>query len=303
MTIQEEALALIIRYIDALGREGIHASAPELKTYHYESTVSSAEEKVKLLVYFGKKGVRTNIQGKEGTTLHQAVTELVNGYDMFPKKENRVSEPFIYIGIDESGKGDFFGPLVVAAVFINPEIRKELIRLRVRDSKAMRDANIAQVARQITQIKDMAYEIVQINPKKYNELYKKFNNLNKMLAWAHSRALENLLERTGAKIAISDKFGNEEVLKSALQKMGQSIELIQLPKAEEYKAVAAASILARSRFVNWLKKKSRETGSQILPGASKQVEDAAALLIKQKHYDPEDFVKLHFKTAERLGFR
>jgi ribonuclease HIII len=259
---------------------------------------------VKLLVYFGKKGVRTDIQGKPGTILRNTVEEIVNGYDMFPQKENRVGEPFVYIGIDESGKGDFFGPLVAAAVYINPDIRNELIRLRVRDSKSMRDSNITQIARQITQIKGMAYEIIQINPKKYNELYEKFANLNKLLAWAHAKALENLLERTDAKIAISDKFGNEEVLQSALQKGGRSIELIQLPKAEEYKAVAAASVLARGRFLYWLKKNSEKIGVQIPPGASKAVENSAELLFKKsKTHNAEEYVKLHFKTAERIGIR
>ncbi|MCA1838443.1 MAG: ribonuclease HIII, partial [Actinobacteria bacterium] len=118
------------------------------------------------------------------------------------------------IGIDESGKGDYFGPLVIAAVYVTRETEQELVLMDARDSKRISDGRILEMAPDIRQL--YPHSVVAIGPQRYNELYEKIRNLNRLLAWGHARALENLLERVDCGVAISDQFGDERYVLNAL---------------------------------------------------------------------------------------
>jgi ribonuclease HIII len=155
-----------------------------------------------------------------------------------------------HIGTDESGKGDYFGPLVVAGLFLPAGQQDVLTEMGVRDSKKISDNRIREIAELLK--KGYKHSIVAIGPEKYNELYVKMRNLNRILAWAHSRAIENILEEVRCATAITDQFGDKLFITNALMKKGKTIELIQRPKAEEDLAVAAASILARAEFLKRL---------------------------------------------------
>ena len=144
------------------------------------------------------------------------------------------------IGIDESGKGDYFGPLVIAAVFVTPALEQDLALMRVRDSKKISDARILEMAPDIRLL--CPHSLVAIGPQRYNELYAKIKNLNRLLAWGHARALENLLQKVDCDLAIADQFGDERLILNALQEKGKQIRLVQRTKAESDLAVAAASI-------------------------------------------------------------
>ncbi len=213
-----------------------------------------------------------------------------------PHSHNRIDR----IGIDESGKGDYFGPLVIAAVFVNATTQGELRLMEVRDSKKISDGRVLEMAPDIKTI--CPHSIIAIGPQKYNELYAKINNLNRLLAWGHAKALETLLERgiTCAR-AISDQFGDERLILNALQEKGQQISLEQRPKAESDVAVAAASILARAEFLIRLKRLSSEVGTTLPKGASSAVELAAKMVIK-KHGQERlaQVAKLHFKTTKAV---
>ena len=202
------------------------------------------------------------------------------------------------IGIDESGKGDYFGPLVIAAAHVTPEIEPELRLMEVRDSKKISDGRILEIARDLRQI--CKHSIVSIGPQKYNELYPKFRNLNRLLAWGHARALENLLEQVDCPLAIADQFGDERFILSALQEKGKKIQLVQRTKAESDLAVAAASILARAEFLIRLKRLSDEIGT-VLPKGATHVELAARMVVK-KHGEAilGMVAKLHFKTTKAV---
>jgi ribonuclease HIII len=202
-----------------------------------------------------------------------------------------------WIGTDESGKGDYFGPLVVAGVFINEETKQRLIALGVKDSKKLSDAKIRELAMKIKST--CKYSIVPIGPEKYNGLYDKIGNLNKLLAWGHARAIENILEDTDCENALTDQFGDEKFVLNALLKKGKNIKLVQRPRAEEDVGVAAASILARDEFLRRLHKLSQYHRLNLPKGASQQVVIAAREIIKKNGEEElKKIAKLHFKTTK-----
>jgi len=204
------------------------------------------------------------------------------------------------IGIDESGKGDYFGPLVIAAVYVDATTQGVLKLMEVRDSKKISDGRILEMAPDIKTI--CPHSVIAIGPQKYNELYAKIKNLNRLLAWGHAKALENLLERgVTCERAISDQFGDARLILNALQEKGRKIVLEQRTKAESDLAVAAASILARAEFLLRLKRLSNEVGTTLPKGASPAVELAAKMIIK-KHGRKrlESVAKLHFKTTQSI---
>jgi ribonuclease HIII len=204
------------------------------------------------------------------------------------------------IGIDESGKGDYFGPLVIAAVFVDATTQGELRLIGVRDSKKLSDGRVLEMAPDIRTV--CPHSVIAIGPQKYNELYAKIKNLNRLLAWGHAKALENLLERgITCERAISDQFGDERLILNALQEKGQTILLEQRTKAESDVAVAAASIVARAEFLLRLKRLSSEVGTTLPKGASPAVEIAAKMVIKKHGQERLGSVaKLHFRTTQAV---
>lgn len=204
-----------------------------------------------------------------------------------------------HIGTDESGKGDYFGPLVVAGVFILDEQQKVLAELGVKDSKRLSDNRVREFADLIK--RGYKHSLIVIGPEKYNELYSKLRNLNRILAWAHSRAIENLLEEVHCTLAVTDQFGDKVYVLNALMKKGRNIELIQRPKAEEDLAVAAASILARAEFLKRLYFLSQDIGIDLPKGSPPFVVETGIELAKAHGVQILDKVaKKHFKVTKRI---
>src|SRR3989441_11752821 len=133
-----------------------------------------------------------------------------------------MSVPSGQIGIDESGKGDYFGPLVIAGVYVAREQEEQLRAAGVRDSKTLSDKKATALAEQIRAL--CPSTIVVIGPERYNSLHASFKNLNRLLAWGHARAIENLLEHVSCDRVVADQFGDERFLKSALMAKGRSEE-------------------------------------------------------------------------------
>jgi len=204
-----------------------------------------------------------------------------------------------WIGTDESGKGDYFGPLVIAGVLVDKNNIKKLSDLGIRDSKKLNDGFINKIAPEIKN--NSTFSIVTINPAKYNELYKKIGNLNNLLAWGHARAIENILEKKPCANALSDKFGNETLIKNALLKQGKNINLEQRTRAEDDLAVAAASVIARDEFIRRIKKMSEDYGINFSKGASEEVIKQARLFVSKYGTDKlSTIAKTHFKTTEKV---
>lgn len=203
------------------------------------------------------------------------------------------------IGVDESGKGDFFGPLVIAGALVEEEQLPFLANLGVRDSKTIADGKIIIMARSIREL--VAHELVVIGPEKYNELYGRIRNLNRLLGWGHARVIENLLEKRPANSAISDKFGHDRFIIENLQKEGKKIELIQMVRGEAHPAVAAASILARAEFLRRMDEMSARFGIQFPRGASSAVDNVGREIVGARGKDIlTQVAKVHFKNFSKI---
>ena len=205
----------------------------------------------------------------------------------------------VWIGTDESGKGDYFGSLVIAGVMVDNTTAVKLKELGVKDSKLLSDSRVKLLSESIRNL--CHFSVVAIGPIKYNELYSKLHNLNRILAWGHARVIENLLEETYCDTVITDKFGDKTYIEKALMSKGKQINLIQRPKAEDDIAVASASVIARDKFLTELRKLSTQIGMQLPKGAGYQVEEMAIHLTKKLGYDIlNKIAKVHFKTTQKL---
>jgi ribonuclease HIII len=264
---------------------------------------AATKPKVNVLVY--EKGPKVLVQGK-GT--EDFVTNLLEPEILGEAKlgYEEVHQPEMFqphIGVDESGKGDFFGPLVIAGVYVDGDAVRRLRDLGAVDSKRIgSDERIAKLAAEIRQVRGVAWEVIAIHPERYNQLYEKFGNLNRLLAWGHARVIENLLERVpDCPRAISDQFANPAVLQRALQERGRGIELVQRTKAESDPAVAAASILAREAFVGWLTAQGARYGVECPKGVSESVKQSARKLVEEHGVEIlQVLCKAHFRTSDEI---
>ena len=264
---------------------------------------SAKKGKLNVTVY--EKGPKVLVQGKETEDFVKFTLEpMVLGEARLGYEE--VNEPEMFephFGVDESGKGDFFGPLVIAGVYTDAKITRSLMDAGVMDSKRIKSSKkIAKLAKIIRETPGVASEVVSLGPERYNEMYVQFKNLNRLLAWGHARAIRSLAEQVpSCARALSDQFARKEILEKELARHGVGIQLQQRTKGESDVAVAAASILARERFLLWMEASSEKSGVDIPLGCGPQVVIAARELIGV-HGDEilSKVAKMHFKTAKEV---
>ncbi len=247
------------------------------------------------------------IQGKGGADFIMFVLEpeVLKDAAFIDEKVVEAEAFTPHMGVDESGKGDFFGPLVVSAAYLDDALVKPMQDLGVRDSKAITsDKKALAMGSAIKKILGHRYSVVAIGPKKYNELYARSRNLNRLLAWAHATAIEDLLKAVPeCPRALSDKFGHSSLIERELKRRerGQHIELEQKTKAESDLAVAAASIIARSEFLTRLKALGDRFDVELAKGASSKVLDVGQSLVDKE--GPKvllETAKCHFKTTDKV---
>jgi ribonuclease HIII len=267
---------------------------------------AAANDKVNLVFYESGKLV---IQGKgtrdfiEFVLEPEVLKQARLGYEAVLNPEMLLPR----LGIDESGKGDFFGPLCIAGVYVNEQIVKAWQDSGIRDSKNISsDKKVSELAEVIRKTPGCVTTVVPIGNEAYNRLYEKMKSVNTLLAWGHARVIENLMGKQDRMIpppsrAISDQFASsKDVVAKALMGLGRKIELLQRHRAEEDLAVAAASILARDEFVTRLKRLEKQYEMALPKGASAAV-DAAAKEFIAKHTAENlpKVAKMHFRTALR----
>ena len=291
---------------------------------HCEYSYSLEDGKQKLIIKQFNSG-KLQLQGMAGDLYKRALDVIVTLYNLkYPQAKLMISDylrtrpqeasgksysesgieevPLPYIGTDESGKGDYFGPMVIAGVWVDAPTVRKLESIGVKDSKMLSDKRCRTLAGEIRRICKGKYQEVEISPERYNELYEQFRaekkNLNHLLAWGHARALESILERLACTHAVADQFGDEQYIRSKLMQRGKDLKLIQVPKGERYLAVAAASILARDYFLRRLDQISQQVGIALPKGASDAVIAAAKTIVKQASAEElRKVAKLHFKTT------
>ena len=245
------------------------------------------------------------VQGKEAEdfvmfVLEPMVLESVGvGYEEMLNPE--AYQP--HMGIDESGKGDFFGPLVIAGAYIDDTVIPALQDMGVKDSKQISsDKKALQLGRDLRKVLQGKFSLVRIGPAAYNRLYAKMRNVNTLLAWGHARAIENVMELVpGCPRALSDQFGRKDQVEKALMKKGRKIKLEQRPRAEEDLAVAAASIIAREAFLLSLKRLGDQYKVEMKKGASAAVSEMAGELVRT--HGPmvlTEIAKCHFRTTDKV---
>jgi ribonuclease HIII len=263
-------------------------------------------QKNRLSVAVYEKGPKVLLQGRGVEEFVQfelepkILGEAKLGYEEVHSPE--MFEP--HFGVDESGKGDFFGPLVIAGVYVDHGIARKLLDAGVQDSKRIgSDARIRALAQLIRKTAGGLIETVLIGPQKYNELYEKFGNLNKLLGWGHARVIENLLaKKPDCPRALSDQFADARVVEQSLLRHGRKIDIKQRTKAESDIAVAAASILAREAFINWLERRGKELGLRLERGASANVKETAKKVVEMSGPGAlREVAKVHFRTANEVA--
>jgi ribonuclease HIII len=263
-------------------------------------------QKNKLSVAVYEKGPKVLIQGK-------GVEEFVQ-FDLEPKilgeaklgyEEVHSPEMFQpHFGVDESGKGDFFGPLVISGVYVDAGIARRLLDAGVQDSKKISsDTRIHALADVIRKTTLGLTDTVSIGPAKYNEMYASFGNLNSLLGWGHAKVIENLLhKKPDCPRSLSDQFADARVIERSLRGEACHIVIEQRPRAESDIAVAAASILAREGFIDWLDRKGKELGVRLHRGVSATVKEAAGKIVEKGGATAlREVAKAHFRTAYEVA--
>ena len=290
------------------------------------------EEKVTLNVYNGKKGLRLVWQGnnalrQEMEAFVAAMTSAAkskskpgavgDGLDehitLLKNTEGQLEAGFtdgIWAGSDESGKGDFFGPLVLGAVALNASCALELQGAGVKDCKLLTDKKILELE-PIIKEKALAYSVLQLKPKFYNQRYaevvRQGGKLNQLLASGHINALSRVLEELAAKklaceYALVDQFTQSNIVLRPLQACFPKVDFRQRPKAESNLAVASASILARAQFLHTMEELAAMVGLAELPkgGGEACTECARRLAAKFGRESLVNLVKVHFANYKRI---
>jgi ribonuclease HIII len=283
----------------------LRARGYEFRTLPY-AKFAAAKDKVNVVLYESGKLV---VQGK-GT---QDFVEFLLEPEILRQARvgyETVLDPELLwprLGVDESGKGDFFGPLCVAGVYVNESVIKAWQESGIRDSKNISsDKRISELADLIRETPGCVFAVVPIGNEAYNRLYKTMKSVNAILAWGHARVIENLmlqkLRMNPPPVrVISDQFAaNKAVISKALMSLGREIELVQRHKAESDLAVAAASILARDEFVSRLARLEKDFSQKLPKGASASVDTAAKeFLVRHGVENLPKVAKMHFRTALR----
>lgn len=299
-----------------LNNNNIQVSSLQEIPYGIQFSISQFTISGVLRIYLNKKGIlKIDFSQINHEPFRQRVEKIIDEHKLKIESGNQremikeeINPNISYepiIGIDESGKGDYFGPLVTAAVYVNKQNKTLLDKKGVKDSKKLTDDKVIVLNDYIKETCKNQFTVVEISPEKYNQLYSTFTSegkkLNTLLAWAHAKSLEELLSKVECNKAISDQFADERFILNKLQERGKKIELIQQHKAEIHTAVAAASIIARARFLEKLKKLSDEIGFPLRKGASAEVVIDAKKIVELKGEDVlKKIAKIHFKTTKSV---
>ena len=255
-------------------------------------------ENVKVVAYESGKLV---VQGRNtedfvANILEPEVTgEFLLGYEEV--NNPKWFEP--HAGLDESGKGDLFGPLVTACVIGDGDMVRKWIEAGIRDSKTITDGAIMKMAKHIKETRGVVIKVAYTSMVKYNELYRKFDsNLNKFLAWLHGRSLNDALDVKMPAWGLLDQFTKQPLVQKYVE--GKDFDLQMRTKAEDDPVVAAASIVARATWLQQMKKLEDITGEKLPKGSGAQAKEKAKSIFEKWKNGWVNFVNFILKQLMKL---
>lgn len=286
-------------------KEGLQLSSEKDINYGIQLEFSSGKDSILLNVYYSeKKGISSVINSKSSNPL-RSVLERCLGIQSTAEEVPQHNWQH-WVGSDETGKGDYFGPLIVCGFYLDLKDKEKLRKLGVCDSKKLRKDQINEVAKKLYHDYSNNIECLILKPKKYNELYAKFSsqgkNLNDLLAWCHSRILDNLIKRHAVIEGVFiDQFSSAKKASLLLKNLHSNMQIMERPNGERDLAVAAASIIARYQLVQSFLSMTRFYKQKFPMGAGEGVTEAAKAFIAQYKIERlSEVAKLHFKTTTAL---
>ena len=233
---------------------------------------------------------KTVFQGKDANVYASAFNK--------PKDTN---EQIPQAGSDEVGTGDYFGPVCVCATAVDHQHVDILKKLGVKDSKAINDEMIQEIAPKL--IEELPHSLLIVDNKKYNSIHKIYN-MNEIKAILHNQAYVNLSKKIKLPdFKVVDQFAREDLYYHYLRNEPTVISGIHFEtKAEnKYLAVASASIIARYAFIRSMDALSQQYHRTFEKGAGAAVDQFAKQFVKQYGFDElKNVAKLHFKNTEKL---
>ncbi|MDY2637289.1 MAG: ribonuclease HIII [Phascolarctobacterium sp.] len=276
--------------------------------YGHQFVVELCQAKLTLNIYNGKKGLTYVFSGD--SALEGKVRELIAGEKVDGVAASAAGAEALprgkWAGSDESGKGDFFGPLVVSAVVVDNGTAAKLAAAGVKDCKLLSDKKILELEETI-KANVIDFSVLELKPKiynmRYNQVLAQGGKLNQLLGFGHVAALSQVLERNhDCHAALIDQFTTSTVNVRELQKRFPECQVRQQPKAEINLAVAAASVLARARFLRTMDELAKSVGEVSLPKGGGPQTTACARKIAQSlgKSQLENYVKLHFANYSRI---
>ena len=287
--------------------------------YGHQFVIELAQAKLTLNIYNGKKGLTYVFSGD--SALEKKVRELLgegkptsgsrDGFADYGEGLAHAADADAlprgkWAGSDESGKGDFFGPLVVSAVVVDDSTAAKLAAAGVKDCKLLSDKKILELEETI-KANVIDFSVLELKPKiynmRYNQVLAQGGKLNQLLGFGHVAALSQVLERNhDCHAALIDQFTTSTVNVRELQKRFPECQVRQQPKAEINLAVAAASVLARARFLRTMDELAKSVGEVSLPKGGGPQTTACARKIAQSlgKSQLENYVKLHFANYSRI---
>ena len=321
----EEFVLDFEKYIDLLEETLCSLGNVQTKKINYGAQIilTGTGKKVTLNVYNGKKGISL-VWGGGDDELQARAAKLVQEIPLHNKKSegvsgargNNVSQnkmenrgeihfsssqarllladepgfPGVWMGSDESGKGDYFGPLVVAAVCLDQKGGDGLLHAGVKDCKAMSDAKVLELA-EVIEKSALAYSVLIMKPHVF------------LLALGHIAALKQAWKKyPRCSWALVDQFAKNESIPEGVRAFAPDMQVFQRPRAEEDIAVAAASVLARASFLREIEELGKTAGIGRIPKGGGEAATNAARRLMQKQGEEAlgHYVKLHFANTKKL---
>ena len=299
--------AYIAGLVKIFNANGIAAEEKPLQ-YGKQLVLTSGGDKATLSVYNGKKGLKLVWSGKNAAFTDKckalATEEAAESADYCLLK-NLPEFKGVWAGSDESGKGDFFGPLVVASVICDEKSAAQLFSLGVKDCKIVSDKDVLKLREAIEQAA-VSCAVLALTPKMYNYRYAQIKaagqNLNHLLSSGHAAALCAALAKYPAcNYALVDRFAVHNNIRGMVNAKFPHVNVVQMPKAEADIAVAAASVLARAEFLRIMADLEAQAGMHLPKGGGNAATDCAKLLANKLGKEAlGNFVKLHFANYKRI---